>query len=95
MSTGRKRIHCADNPGMAAQLSAMGIFIAVFAIAALRGVHLGIMMFAAGCGVGVWLAGMPLRDVLRGFPVSIMVLLVGVTYFFAIARVNGTIDRVI
>jgi len=67
----------------------------VFIIAALRGVHLGIMMFAAGCGVGVWLAGMPLRDVVRGFPVSIMILLVGVTYFFAIAGVNGTIDRVI
>jgi hypothetical protein len=80
---------------VAAQLSAIGIFIAVFIIAALRGVHLGIMMFAAGCGVGVWLAGMPLRDVVRGFPVSIMILLVGVTYFFAIAGVNGTIDRVI
>ena len=80
---------------MSAQLAAIAIFIAVFAIAALRGVHLGIMMFAAATGTGVWLAGMPLRDVLRGFPVNIMVLLVGVTYFFAIAHVNGTIDRVI
>lgn len=67
---------------MSAQLAAIAIFIAVFAIAALRGVHLGIMMFAAGAGAGVWLAGMPLRDVVRGFPVNIMVLLVGVTYFF-------------
>ena len=80
---------------MSAQLAAIAIFIAVFAIAALRGVHLGIMMFAAGAGAGVWLAGMPLRDVVRGFPVNIMVLLVGVTYFFAIAHVNGTIDRLI
>ena len=80
---------------MALQLTAIAIFIAVFAIATLRGVHLGIMMFAAACGVGVWLAGMPLSDVVGGFPVSIMVLLVGVTYFFAIAQANGTIDRVI
>ena len=80
---------------MSAQLAAIAIFIAVFAIAAFRGVHLGIMMFAAGAGAGVWLAGMPLRDVVRGFPVNIMVLLVGVTYFFAIAHVNGTIDRLI
>ena len=80
---------------MALQLTAIAIFIAVFAIATLRRVHLGIMMFAAACGVGVWLAGMPLSDVVGGFPVSIMVLLVGVTYFFAIAQANGTIDRVI
>ena len=75
---------------MGSQVSALAIFVVVFAIAALRGVHLGVMMFAAACGAGVWLGGMPLRDVVRGFPVSIMVLLVGVTYFFAIARVNGT-----
>jgi hypothetical protein len=78
-----------------AQLSALAIFIAVFAIATVRGVHLGIMMFAAATGTGVWLAGIPLRDVVRGFPLNIMILLVGVTYFFAIAHVNGTIDRMI
>jgi energy-coupling factor transporter transmembrane protein EcfT len=77
------------------QLTAIAIFIAVFAIATLRRVHLGILMFAAACGVGVWLAKMPLSDVVGGFPVSIMVLLVGVTYFFAIAQANGTIDRMI
>ena len=80
---------------MAAQVSALAIFVAVFAVAALRGVHLGVMMFAAACGAGVWLGGLPLRGVVSGFPVSIMVLLVGVTYFFAIARVNGTIERII
>jgi di/tricarboxylate transporter len=77
------------------QLTAIGIFVAIFAIATLRNVHLGVIMFAAACGVGMLLAGMPLKEVLGGFPVSIMVLLVGVTYFFAIAQANGTIDRVI
>ena len=74
---------------------AIAIFIAVFAIATLRNVHLGILMFPAACGVGVILAGMPLRDVVGGFPVNIMVLLAGVTYFFGIAQANGTIDRAI
>jgi di/tricarboxylate transporter len=80
---------------MLQQLTAIGIFIAIFAIASLRKVHLGIMMFAAACGIGVWLARMPLKDVVAGFPLSIMVLLVGVTYFFAIAQANGTIDYII
>lgn len=76
-------------------MSALVIFVAIFALAALRGVHVGIAMFAAACGVGVGLAGMPLKAVVAGFPVGIMVLLVGVTYFFGIAQANGTIDRVI
>ena len=80
---------------MAHQLTALIVFVALFAIATLRGVHVGVVMFAAACGVGVWLAGLPLKDVVGGFPVGIMVLLVGVTYFFAIAQANGTIDRVI
>ena len=80
---------------MTSQLSAIIIFVAVFAVATLRKVHLGILMLPAACGVGVWLAGMPLREVVGGFPVGIMVLLVGVTYFFGIAQANGTIDRAI
>ncbi len=80
---------------MLLQVTAIVIFVAVFAIATLRKVHLGILMFPAACGVGVWLAGMPLREVVGGFPIAIMVLLVGVTYLFAIAQANGTIDRLI
>ena len=76
-------------------ISAIVVFIAVFAIATLRKVHLGVLMLPAACGVGVALAGMSVREVVVGFPVSIMVLLTGVTYFFGIAQVNGTIDRLI
>jgi di/tricarboxylate transporter len=37
---------------------------------------------------------MTLRDVIAGFPVGILILVAGVTYFFGIAQLNGTIDRV-
>lgn len=77
------------------QLAALGVFVAIFAVSALRNVHLGILMFSAACGVGILWARIPLRDVLAGFPVNVMVLLAGVTYFFAIAQANGTIDRTI
>ena len=73
---------------------AIAIFAGVFALAALRHVHLGILMFVAACLVGPVLAGMALRDVVAGFPVSILLLVAGVTYFFGIAQINGTIDRV-
>ncbi|KHK97093.1 C4-dicarboxylate ABC transporter [Microbacterium mangrovi] len=74
---------------------ALVIFIATFAVATLRKVHTGILMFAVAAGVGLFLAGMPLDDVVAGFPLNLLVLLVGVTYFFAIAQVNGTIDRLV
>jgi di/tricarboxylate transporter len=76
-------------------LVALAVFTAIFAVAALRDVPVGIVMLAAACGVGVLLADMPLAEVLDGFPVGTMVILAGVTYFFGIARANGTIDRVI
>ena len=76
-------------------LTALAVFVAIFAIAAVRNVPIGIVMLSAACAVGVLLADMALADVLDGFPVGTMVILAGVTYFFGIARANGTIDRVI
>jgi di/tricarboxylate transporter len=74
---------------------AIAIFIAVFAIATIRNIHLGVLMLPAAVAVGVWLAGMPIRDILAGFPINILVLIAGVTYFFGIAQGNGTIDSAI
>lgn len=80
---------------MAIQITALIIFIAIFVVATLRKVHTGVLMFAGAAGVGVFFAGMALPDVVAGFPLGLLVLLVGVTYFFAIAQANGTIDRII
>jgi di/tricarboxylate transporter len=76
-------------------LTALAVFVVLFAVAAWRNVPVGILMLAAACGVGVWLEDMALAEVLDGFPVGTMVILAGVTYFFGIARANGTIDLVI
>ena len=74
---------------------AIVIFVAVFAIATIRNIHFGVLMIPAAGAVGVWLAGMSLGDVVAGFPINILILVAGVTYFFGIAQVNGTIDRLI
>lgn len=80
---------------MEQQIAALAIFVGVFVLATLRKVHIGVLMFAAAAGVGVGMAGMTIDKVVAGFPIGILVLLVGVTYFFSIAQVNGTIDRII
>ncbi len=80
---------------MSEPLTALAVFAAIFAAAAARNVPVGIVMLAAAFGVGGLLADMTLAAVLDGFPVGTMVILAGVTYFFGIARANGTIDRII
>lgn len=66
----------------------------MFALATLRGVHLGLLMLVAACAVGPILVGMSLGEVVAGFPVSILILVAGVNFFFGIAHLNGTLDRV-
>ncbi|WP_029088159.1 SLC13 family permease [Brevibacterium album] len=80
---------------MTEQLIALAIFVAMFALGAIRGIPIGVLMLAGAAGTALLLTDIPLDDVIAGFPLSIMVLLAGVTLFFAIAQINGTIDKLI
>ena len=77
---------------MSPAAAALTIFVAVFVVATARGVHVGLLMFVSACLVGTTVAGMTLSAVIAGFPVNILILVAGVTFFFGIARANGTID---
>lgn len=79
---------------MTVQIVALTIFAAVFVIAEIRRTHIGIAMFAAAAAMGL-LAGVPLDDIVGGYPIDILILLVGVTFFFGIAKSNGTIERLV
>ena len=69
--------------------------VLVFAAAAMRPVNIGLAALAAAFLVGVIGAGISPKDVLGGFPGDLLITLLGVTYLFAMARDNGTIDLVI
>jgi di/tricarboxylate transporter len=69
--------------------------VLVFAIGAVRPVNLGAIALAAAFVVGVGFGGESLPDLYRGFPVDLLVLLVAVTYLFALAARNGTIEWVV
>jgi len=56
------------------------VLVAVFAISAIRNVHMGALAFVAALLVGVLLVGEPLDDVLGGFPVDALLILLGITY---------------
>lgn len=77
---------------MSVEVIALLVLVAVFAISAARGVHMGALALVAACIVGVLVVGESFDDVLAGFPVDALLILLGITYLFGIARETGTID---
>lgn len=75
-------------------LSAILVLALMFLIATLFPVNMGLMGVVAAFGVGL-AAGLPSAEIVGGFPSGLFLTLVGITYLFAVAHANGTIDRII
>jgi Na+/H+ antiporter NhaD/arsenite permease-like protein len=84
---------------MAEQLISIALLLLIFVIGTLRPINLGVLALVAAFAMGYLVLNYPAADVpskvLAGFPANIFVLLLGVTFLFGIASVNGTIDRVV
>lgn len=80
---------------MSVHVISITVLLVLFVIATVRPVNLGALALVASVAVGVLVVGNDVKTVLSGFPVDVFVLLLGVTYLFAIASVNGTIDRIV
>ena len=80
---------------MPVEVIALSILALVFLIATVRSVNMGALALVAAAGVGVWVYGVEIDDVVGGFPSSLFVILVGVTYLFALAKNNGTVDWIV
>lgn len=77
---------------MSAELISILVLAVVFVIATTRSINMGALAFAAAFAVGGLVADLDANGIFAGFPGSLFVVLVGVTYLFAIARANGTTD---
>ncbi len=75
-----------------AWLSLAALLVAIV-ISCVTQLNVGILGLACAWIVGVYVAHMPLNDVLAGFPVQLFLMLVGVTLLFAQAQVNGTLEK--
>ena len=71
------------------------VLVATFLIATLWGIQMGAVAIVAAFIVGVIGLGMESDEVAAGFPGDLFIILAGVTFLFAIARNNGTIDWLI
>jgi len=76
---------------MSIEIAAIIGLAIMFVIATALPINMGALAFVGAFIIGT-LAEMPTRDIFAGFPGDLFVTLVGITYLFAIAQKNGTID---
>src|SRR3954462_12922481 len=69
--------------------------VVIFAIATFLPINMGALAFTAAFIVGTLSVGLSTDDILTGFPAELVVTLIGVTYLFAIAQNNGTVDLLV
>ncbi len=77
---------------MTAQVISIVVLALVFVLATTRSTNMGALAFAAAFLVGTLAGGLDAKGIFTKFPGDIFVVLVGVTYLFALARANRTTD---
>lgn len=74
------------------ELSLIALAIAVV-VAVVRNVNVGPLSLAVALVVGYYIGGVKIKDIIAGYPVNVFLMLAGITYLFAIANINGTLQK--
>ena len=69
--------------------------VALFVVGTVLPINMGALGFVAAWLVGVISLGLATDDIIGGMSGSLILTIVGVTYLFAIARDNGTVDLIV
>lgn len=80
---------------MSHELLSILVLAAVFLIATVLPIHMGALAMVATYLLGTVVLGEDLDTILGGFPADLFMILVGITYLFALASDNGTIDYIV
>jgi di/tricarboxylate transporter len=76
---------------MFTQIAGIIVLALMFIIATMLPINMGALALTGAFIIGL-AAHLPAKDIFAGFPGDLFVTLVGITYLFAIAQNNGTID---
>lgn len=82
-------------PGTASMIIALIVLVAVFVLGSVSKLQMGIAAIAAAAIVGRFIFGEPVQMIQEGFPLGLFFTLLGVTYLFALANNNGTINWIV
>ncbi|WP_371371548.1 SLC13 family permease [Sporomusa aerivorans] len=76
----------------AALASIIALAIVVL-ISCFKEMNVGILGIASALLVGILFSGMKVAAIFKGWPVGLFMILIGVTFMFACAQVNGTMEK--
>lgn len=74
-------------------LSLVALIIAII-ISIWKNVNLGMISLGLALIVGHLIGGIPIKDIVKGFPSDLLITMAGVTFLFGIAQVNGTLSNI-
>ena len=77
---------------MSPELISILALVLMFVIATVLPINIGVLAFVGAFLIGSLLTDMSADDVIGGFPADLFLTLVGITFLFAIAQNNGTVD---
>ena len=69
--------------------------VALFVIGTLMPINMGALAYVAAWLVGMYSLDLDEKTILAGISADLVLTLIGVTYLFAIARQNGTVDLIV
>ena len=72
----------------------LAALVLALALSCTTTINIGFLAIVLAWIVGSVFGGMPLSEILSGFPVSLFLTLAGLTLLFSQAQVNGTLDRI-
>src|SRR4051794_12750682 len=80
---------------MTPELISIIALILLFVVGTVLPINMGALGFVAAWLVGMYALGLTEREIISGISGDLVLTLVGVTYLFAIARNNGTVDLIV
>ncbi len=75
------------------EILSLAALMAVIALSCFTKINPGLFAIGLAWMLGTWGAHMPLSQIIGGFPTYLLIMLVGVTYLFAMAKHNGTLEK--
>lgn len=77
------------------ELVAVSGLVLIFGLSMWRKINMGAVALVVAFLLGVLYFGQTASGIASGFPGSLLITLLGVTYLFGMARANGTIDQIV
>lgn len=81
---------------LAGNMDMISLIVLVLAIiiSIWKDINLGILSLGLALVVGYFIGGVKIKTLIAGYPTSLLLMLVGVTFLFGIAQSNGTLDKI-